>query len=120
MQQTEDWTQDKDNVYKYDNYAARDCIKEDFNEYEEDVQIFESWAGFKLLCPDLREDSRVQLYNKLGDMYAKSFVFSIEKCVGTTPNGEECYGDTEIEKFISDLSIDFWSIESFPNWGEFH
>ena len=38
-------------------------------------------------------------------------MFSVERCVNSTKNGNHCHNPDEIDNFIEDIFVDYWAIE---------
>ena len=44
------------NRFIYKNISARNCTLEDFGDDQESIDIFRSWDGYSMVCPDFGED----------------------------------------------------------------
>jgi hypothetical protein len=42
--------------------------------------LFDSWAGFSLICPDVSEESDFFLHGNQASMVSENFEFIIAKC----------------------------------------
>lgn len=42
---------------------AKWCTQEDFGNDDYDIEMFNSWLGFGIICPDFKNDSSFTLYN---------------------------------------------------------
>lgn len=53
-------------------------------------------------------------------MTPRAISFRISRCKNTTDDPTRCLPDSEIDKFISDLNIQFWSLESAIDMNKYH
>ena len=44
-------------------------------------------------------------------MKSKSLSFSIEKCQNSTNNNNMCASPQDIDNYIKDITVDYWSLE---------
>ena len=76
--------------------------------------MFDSWAGFSLICPDLKDDQDFLLEGNQALMISQNFEFRIAKCddARRTERGESpCNPDRDaIEKYVRDIQIDAWAV----------
>ena len=59
-------------VFTQERYPARACRQEDFGTSEKAKELFESWNGFILACPDLKEGENLYFQGDPAAMYSKS------------------------------------------------
>ena len=86
MQSSEDWYQtDNSKIYGRNATRAKQCTVADFGDEQDKIDIFESWAGFSLLCPNL-EEYDFKLQNTLGNNITKYMSFEVRRCVNSTEN----------------------------------
>ena len=52
-------------------------------------------------------------------MKSSGILFRVERCTNPVGNDQFCKSETEINEFISDLNIQFWSIESALNLNKY-
>jgi len=52
-------------------------------------------------------------------MRSKALTFSVEKCQNSTKNNNNCASPEEINRYIKDISVDYWSIEWFMDFSLF-
>ena len=93
-------------------YRAVQCSQEYFGNSSQARELFESWRGFSLICPDLDAHEMIKLQNTHGDMFNKHFSFRVERCVNSTANGNNCHSDEMIDQYISDASINGWVLQN--------
>jgi len=48
----------------------------------------------------------------VGEMISMSLTFTIEKCVNSTKNNNNCHSPEQINEFLQDISVDVWAIEN--------
>ena len=86
-------------AYKDVIFPTVQCTEEHFGNTTRSKELFDSWASFSLLCPDIKNDSSIKFYNKYGDMVTQHFTFTIEKCQNTTENNNHCHPPEEIDRY---------------------
>ena len=52
-------------------------------------------------------------------MKAKSIAFQVERCQNTTANQNRCATPQEIDNYIKDITVDYWSIGNKMDMTEF-
>ena len=59
---------------------ARECIESDFGKDDRNLgkAIFESWAGFLLLCPDIKQRGDLIIEGDPSSMISRAVVFNVE------------------------------------------
>ena len=65
--------------------------------------MFNSWAGFGIICADFKNGSEFNLYND--GLYYKYATVNINFDVCNSSKYHNCKSDTEIKQFISDFNF---------------
>ena len=71
--------------------------------------LFASWKGYMIMCPEVenKDWKKLKLNGAKGMMKTSSITLRVERC-----NEENfCESDAEIDKYISDISIQTWVIQ---------
>ena len=61
---------------------------------------------------DLPHDEHPDYGPMMIEMKNKGVAFTVHKCVNSTANENHCHSPEEIEKYIEDVTLDYWSIEN--------
>ena len=79
------------------------CKQEDFGKDDLAKKLFASWKGYMIMCPQVenKDGKKLKLDGAKGMMKTSSFTLRVERCSGE----DFCESDTEIDKYISDISI---------------
>ena len=95
------------------------CTQEDFclhNECtQEQIDYFNVWTGFSLLCPDPDFVKDLKLYGDTSLNQRKSLIMSVAKCNNKIWK-VKCASDEEIDEYIKDIAIETWTIQKQINW----
>ena len=125
LQVEEDWYQKEDHsIFKQSKHSVKQCDRQSFGSDEPgDIsdQIFSTWYNddykFNLFCPDFSQND-LYLYNEKGTMQSKSIMFKIELCQDEDHHEGFCKKD--IDEFIKDITIQFWTIEQSIDMNYYH
>ena len=52
------------------------------------------------------------MWHTLGDMHSKYVSFEVRRCVNSTENGNWCHPDEEIDEYLKNASIEFWTVQT--------
>ena len=122
MQTIENWnnfnSESGADVFKYVKFPTVQCTAAHFGNSTRSKELFDSWAGFSLLCPDIKMDQKIKLYGQFGDMETKHFSFKVNKCQNTTENGNHCHPSNEIDQYVHDASMRVWVIQRNAEMGQ--
>lgn len=66
--------------------------------------IFETWDGYVLACPDLKDDENLYFEGDVSSMFSRSIGVKFEKC-----HGDGCKNN--IDDWLMDVQVDMWVIE---------
>ena len=95
--------------FKELRYPVRRCHQNDFGSSTKAKELFESWNGFILVCPDLKKEDRLKFEGDLAAMVSKSIGVKFEMCTG-----EKCAND-KVE-WLKDVQIDTWVVEEMIDY----
>ena len=118
-----DWTKPAD-AGRYTNkyFKARPCEQKDFGTTPDSVDIFHTWDGFTIVCPEIEDGDGFTIKGDLGSMLSKKMNMVVERCNNTARlelGLSECYNKTEIEEYIEDLQVDVWTQFEKINYQEY-
>lgn len=109
----EDWYDNQ--VYFETDLSVKRCEPSDFGDDPLSRDIFHTWITdkyqFELFCPDMSAHIH-SLYNQRGAMKSKSIIFRIEKCQDVAGQSNYCKSDEELNKFINELTVQLWVLET--------
>lgn len=113
IQENADWYKPvNDGRFTSTRVEARLCTKEDFGTDDRNMgeKIFNDWAGFLLLCPDLKKPDDLQVFGDPSSMVSKAVVFNIDQCnpEKAKKRGITCKNQTEIDAYVKDIQADTW------------
>ena len=61
VQGVDDWYNPVPSAFKRTYYPTRQCTQDDFGDDQESIDLFNSWAGFSLFCPDIPDGVDLKL-----------------------------------------------------------
>ena len=88
---------------------VHECKEEDFGNTTKSKELFDSWKGFYLACPDLDADNPLILRGDPSAMESKVLGVKFEIC-----NSDDCASD-KLE-WLKDLQIDTWVLEEMIDY----
>ena len=80
------------NRFIYKNITARNCTQEDFGESQANIDIFKSWEGYSMICPDFGEGlDDFTLEGDTESMITQNFIMNFDRC--NTSERTDCKSD---------------------------
>lgn len=81
---TIEYVQEKNDWYKMEfstqRYPVKQCQEKDFGHSEKAKELFASWAGFILVCPDIDDPNALSFQNTAADMISRSVTVEFNYC----------------------------------------
>ena len=116
-QETHDYQNDKITVKEY---PWKLCTAQDFeaiDKREKDgksgavsaVNLFETWDGYTLICPDYSDDDPIHLSGDRGSSFSNHMQLNIRMCNKT--KNENCKDESIVKEYVKDLQVDTWIAE---------
>lgn len=78
VNQKADWNQDS--PFTYDTYKSKICEESDFGDDEKAKELFASWKGFTLICPETKAFDNIEMLGDKGSMKSKNIVINFKRC----------------------------------------
>lgn len=110
IQQDLDWYKFGTDGFKTEKtFSMHRCEQADFGDDELDKKFFESWTGFMILCPDMKNDldQELLLEGFKGSMKTSSVTFRVQKCA----THSHCDTEESTHRIIRDLNVQMWIIQ---------
>ena len=101
------WYNPPETRFNLTRVPARECTAEDFGTSANGKKIFDSWAGFYLVCPDISETKKLGLKGDISSMISTGYKFRVEYC-DFRNSSKNCASENEIRDFVSDIQLDTW------------
>ena len=79
---------------------------------EEGKTFLKDWAGFAMVCPDLKDGKDLFIKGSKSSMRASVAMLEIRRC----DNKPSCYGSSSIDSYIEDLQVDTYVIYNKVNF----
>ena len=73
--------------------------------------MFNSWAGFGIVCADFKNGSSFKLYND--GLYFKYATVNINFDLCNSSKNNSCKSDIEIKQFLSDFNFQLWTYNEY-------
>ena len=92
-------------------YPVKQCQEKDFGDSDKAKELFASWAGFILVCPDIDDPNALSFQNTAADMISRSVTVEFNYC---TQNCSE-----NMKSWLNDVQVDLMVIEDRINYGDY-
>ena len=90
--------------YNETRYPVRACREEDFGDTDYARRMFDTWKGYVLACPDLKNGTELWFMGDQSSLQSKYVGVKFERC-----SGDDCNDD--IDDWLVDVQVDMWIIE---------
>ena len=61
-------------------YELEQCTQEHFGQRKQEIDYFDSWYGFSLVCFKKKDMDEIMLQGEPASMVAKTFSFMVDRC----------------------------------------
>ena len=109
---TIEYIQENNDWYKMEftqkRYPVKVCQETDFGDSEKAKEIYATWAGFILVCPDIDDPNALSFQNTAADMISRSVTVEFNMCQ------KNCADN--MKNWLNDVQVDLMVLENRINY----